>query len=295
MANACKADTWLEYLQGRWVDPTSRYYVVIRVIDGWGEDPGRGGPVAFTTAEQQPDSPVVSSARDKRPDLGKFDKSRGLEQWDIIRDPNVKVRKGDRILGRGRLERAPLYVHVSSSGLGFVTLDVHGYNYRDLQTPNAVVIIANDGTVRHRKNWADIFNKEEVALFTVSAGGAWWLRASWIDEVHRQVVVVGRAYTNREDAIRDEGPKKYLYRTVSFETGQVQHSTSAEVISALRQKNLGALGLAIGLASESKLMPARKHLVNIADDKQLTDEIRKLSRAALLRLSEAEKTEGEGR
>jgi hypothetical protein len=285
LANTCVADTYGQYFQSRKVDPTGRYYVVIKMLDGWEDDHGRGGPVAFTIAERKRSSPHVAPASDSEID----------KDGSVKRNPNVKVRKDDRVLGKGRLKRAPRYVHVSSSGLGFVTLDVYGYNYSDLKTRNAVIITANDGTIQQAKNWAEIFDKDEVPLFTESAGGTEWLRASWIDEANRRVVVVGRAFATVNGAIADRGQKKYIYRTLSFDTGHVRSTTSAEIITAIRQKNRGALPWAMELASELRLTSAKAHLVKIADDEKLPRQTRTRARDALSQLDRPASTENDDR
>ena len=128
-------------------------------------------------------------------------------------NPEVTVRDGDILLGKGSLARCPGRILISSTGLGFVGLDVLGYNYGSLRSGDALVVVANDGTVRHRKCLIELFSEGEVARFMRSAGGVWWCGGGWIDEGRRQIIVVGSGSGRRDERI----PR--LFRIVDMETG----------------------------------------------------------------------------
>lgn len=242
------ADTYGPFKDFREVDATGRYYVVVKRI-GEPVNAGPGTPVTFQIAERRPGSPPIAAAADE---------GEGFEK--VVANPDVKVRDGDIVLGKGQLERCPGFILISSTGLGFVGLDVSGYNYGSLENRDALVIVSSDGTVRHRKALIDLFSAAEVSRFLRSAGGIWWCGGGWIDERRKQVVVVGS----------DSGPEfrrvPRLFRVVDLTTGEVRKADSEVVQRALSELNAGGLEQALELAGELKLERAKGDLVKILDD-----------------------------
>ena len=154
---AC-ADSYRAFRNFRQVEPNGRYYVVVKK-NGGPEDPGDGTPVTFEIVERKPGSPPVTPAED------------GDSDDAFVAHSDVNVRKGDIVLGRGNLNRCPGRILISSTGTGFVGLDVRGYNYGDLRSGNALVIVSTSGDLRHRKDLIDLFSREEIDQFIHTAGG----------------------------------------------------------------------------------------------------------------------------
>jgi hypothetical protein len=150
VSNAALGDTYLPFQNFRTVEPTARYYLVVTKRPGGPQDPGRGTPVDYVIAERKPGSP---------PPISVCDGIRRDRHWDVVSNPEVKVRVGDIVHGRGNLDRAPRIILLSSTGFGFVGLDVQGYNYGLRQSGDAVVIVSQDGKVRHRKGLIDLFDE----------------------------------------------------------------------------------------------------------------------------------------
>jgi hypothetical protein len=245
------ADSYTAFRNFRQVDPTGRYYLVARK-NGGPRDPGSGTPITFEIAERKPGSPPLEAAEDQLRDL-----------WDVAANPEVKIRDGDLVLGKGSLERCPGRILISSTGMGFVGLDVRGYNYGSLRSGDALVVVARDGTVRHRKDLIDLFNEAEVKRFFRSAGGIWWCGGGWIDEARKEVVVVGSRMGPGMRGITR------LFRVVSLETGEVRDSTTELILTALAERNRGAMVLALSLAAELRLVAAKPDLSNILADESL--------------------------
>jgi len=249
------ADSWAPFSNYRSVDATGRYYLVVKKGEGAPRDPGRGTPVTFELVERKPGSPPISEVRDQ----ADFDR--------VIPNPEVRVRDGDTVLGRGKLDRCPLYTLISSTGLGFVGLDVRGYNFGDrlAQTDAAVVIVDRTGKVRHRKDLIDLFSDGELYKFLHTAGGVGWLGVGggWIDERRREVVVVGSNYG------RGEKPIPRLFRIVGLEKGDVRNGSEKEVVTVLAEANRGGLDFALELTAELKLKDAREHLPKLFDNEKL--------------------------
>jgi HEAT repeat protein len=245
------ADSYRPFRNFRQVDPTGRYYIVVKK-NGGPKDPGAGTPVTFEIAERKPGSPPVKPSED------------GGSDDAIVTNSEVSVREGDLVLGQGSLKRSPRLILVSSIGLGFVGLDVRGYNYGDLRSGDTLVIVSTDGKVRHHKDLIDLFSEKEVNQFTRSVGGVFWLGGGWIDEARREVIVVG----SREWP--DEKPIPRLFRIVNLETGVVRQGSSALILTALSERNLGALHEAIELAGELKLNEAKPDLVKMFSDDKLS-------------------------
>ncbi len=253
------ADTYGPLCDFRRVDPTGRYYIAVKPSGG-PEDPGAGTPVTFAIAERKPGSPPVSE------DRGRDDP--------IVANHGVRVRDGDLLLGQGRLKRCPRFIVISSTGLGFVGLDVRGYNYGELHSGDALVVVSRDGTVRHRKALIDLFSENEVDEFVRTAGGVAWCGGGWIDDTRKEVVVLSR----RE--FPDMKPIPRRLRIVDMETGKVRPGSSALALTALKERNRGAIDLAIELAGEFHLAPAVRDLINLLETKPNTGNPLKTQRLA---------------
>jgi HEAT repeat protein len=264
-------DSWAPFANFRQVEATGQFYVVVKKAKGAPQDPGRGTPITFEIAERKPGSPPVTEVRDQVD----FDR--------VTSNPDVRVRDGDTILGRGKLDRCPLYMLISSTGLGVVGLDVRGYNYRGRGTKDAVVIINSKGEVRHQIDLADLFTESEIYHFLETAGGVGWLGVGggWIDERRREVVVVGSNYGRGGKAI----PR--LFRVVGLEKGDVRKGSEKEVVTALAEENRGGLDLALELTAELKLKVALENLPKLFDNKTLPLATRLRAAVALAVLGDA--------
>jgi hypothetical protein len=225
----------------------------VKKAEGAPRDPGQGTPVTFELAERKAGTPSVTEARDQED----FDR--------VIPNPEVRVRDGDTILGRGKLERCPLYTLVSSTGLGFVGLDVRGYNYGELRSGDTVVIVNRKGEVRYRKDLIDLFTEGEIYRFLETAGGVGWLGVGggWIDEQRREVVVVSSNYG------RGGRPIPRLFCIVGLEKGDVRRGSEKDVITILAGENQGGLDFALELTAELKLKNGLEHLPKLFRNEKL--------------------------
>lgn len=251
-----KADRWWAFCNFRQVDPAGRFYIVVKKGEGAPEDPGRGTPVAFEFAERKPGSSPVKKSQDE----GDFDR--------VTPNSEVKVRVGDIIHGGGEFMRCPHWILISSTGHGFVGIDVRGYNFGLRHTGDAVVIVGKEGTFRHRKALIDLFSEEEIGRFHRTGGGIDWAGGGWIEERRREVIVVSKSGGT------ETMPVSRLFRIVNFETGQVRPGSSQEIVTALAEHNAGAIQLALDLTTELKLKDAHKHVPGIFADEQLPLEAR---------------------
>jgi len=245
-----RADSYAPFENFRQQDATGKYYLVIKRQPGGPEDPGRGTSVGFELVMRKPGSPPLTNA------------------------PAI-VDQSDTILARGSLARCPRLLLISTTGLGFVGLDVRGYNYGLRRSGDAVVIVGPDGKLRHKKDLIDLFRDAEIGQFLRSAGGTWWLGGGWIDEKRRQVIVVG----GREG--RGEKSVPRLFRIVSMETGKASVGSPDEIVTALAEGNTGGLDMALDLAAELKLQRAQKRLPPILSNEQLAKETRLRAAVAL--------------
>jgi len=247
------ADSYRPFRNFRQVDATGKYYIVVKKNGGPKDsgDSGSGTPVTFEFAEWKRGSPTVTAVED------------GGSDDEIVNNREVCVRPGDQLLGKGSLKRCPRHIVISSTGLGFVGLDVRGHNYGDLQSRDALVIVSRDGTVRHRKALIDLFSEKEVDQFVRSAGSIFWMGGGWIDESRKEIVIVSA----RE--FPDMKPIPRLFRVVRLETGIVRQGSSAVVLTALSELNMGALDEAIDLAAELKLSESKPDLARLFSDDNL--------------------------
>jgi hypothetical protein len=267
LPSSVEADSPRPVRNFRQVDRTGRFYIVVKK-NGGPADPGAGTPVTFEIAERKAASPPLVAAEDPE------------SAEPIVPNPDVKVREGDLILGRGSLKRCPKYIVISSTGLGFVGMDVRGHNYGDLRSDDAVVIVSKDGSVRYRKSLINLFSEKEVELFTHTMGSVLWCDGGWIDEHRKEAIVVGR----REWP--GDKPIPRLFRIVNLETGAVRVGSSAVVLTALSESNLGALDEALDLAAELQLAQAKPDLVRFFSDDKLAIQSRLRAGVALAALGD---------
>ena len=124
------ADEWQPWPNQLFPSANGKYYVVVDTTGGAIVE-GEWGPVEFEIAKVGMGNAPAKAVTGKVTDLSGREDAEGhtypLGTYRIT--SRVAVREGDHILGRGKLDRPPLCVLVSSSGLGFVGLDVYGYNY----------------------------------------------------------------------------------------------------------------------------------------------------------------------
>ncbi len=91
-----RGDSYRAFTNFRDVDSTGRYYIVVKK-NGGPEDPGAGTPVTFEIAQRREGTSPVAEAED-------FLKG---SREEVEANPEVKVREGDLVLGKGRLESVP--------------------------------------------------------------------------------------------------------------------------------------------------------------------------------------------
>lgn len=258
------ADSYFEFQNFRQVDATGRFYIVVKKGAGGPSDPGRGTPVNVEIVERRPDSPAVVEAKD----FWSFESG-------VQPNPEVKVRDGDIIRGRCQLVRCPRSIVLSSTGQGFVGLDVRGYNYGDRRSGDAVVIVGGDGSIRHRKHLIDILSENTITRFDGTAGGIFWAGGGWINETRKQIVI----YTLRVNWDRNQGER--LFRIVDLQSGAVREASDAEIITALVERNPGALESALILAADSEMKAAVPHMVKLFGDENLPMKARLQAAVAL--------------
>lgn len=236
-----RADSWNTWQDQRVVSASGKYYVVMTRTGG-PKVYGEWGPVEFIICQCGPDAPRVTPAKSKVVELGieEYELEKGGQRYEIKPNPNVRVRDGDKIIGRGTLKRPPLHILVSDAGLGFTGLDVWGYNYAHyeagLRSENAVVIVSSAGKVIHRRRLIDLFSDDELADFDTSSGGMWWLSRhipGWINEEKKQLVLVA--------ASSDAKPDHHLVRFIDWDNGQITSGptlTSQNAVKIFKREHL---------------------------------------------------------
>ncbi|MDR3633005.1 MAG: hypothetical protein P4L84_04160 [Isosphaeraceae bacterium] len=261
------ADSYGPFRNFRQPDATGRFYVVVKKNSG-PQDPGAGTPVTFQFAERAPGSVPVVPAKD------------GGRGPNVIPNPGVVVRKGDLLLGSGSLKRCPATISISSDGWGFVGLGVRGYNYGDVHSIDALVIVSRDGQVRHRKAMIDLFSEDDIRHFVRTAGGIHWLGGGWIDDTRKQAIIVGsRQWLEMK-------PLPRLFRVVNLNTGEVGNGSAKLVLAALSDTNRGALDDALDLVGELGLAEAKPDLARILSDDEFPIVSRLRSAVALAALGD---------
>ncbi|WP_391601811.1 HEAT repeat domain-containing protein [Thalassoglobus polymorphus] len=258
------ADSYGPYADFRQVDPTGRYYVVVKKLPGWGDDPGRGGRVRFDFVKTKPGTEPVTFEQNY------FDRDK-VHYLNFLnpnekKNPKVKVREGDTLLGQGILNRAPGNILISSTGQGFVTLDVFGYNFADRKNLDSLVVVSKDGVVQHRKSLYDLYSVKEISQFNFTAGGVFWVEGGWIDEQQGSAVVIS--------VITDTDHPSRIIRVVDLDSGEVSKGSSDEIVTALKKGIPRAMPFAIELAIELRMKNCTPYLANIYSSEEFGDDIR---------------------
>lgn len=256
------ADSYGPYSDFRTTDPTGNYYVVIKKLPDWPEDTGYNGRVRYDFAKRAPGSPPVTFEETDFKLVGDFGDGFTEES-----NPKVRVRAGDRLLGQGILPLAPSEVIISSTGLGFVTLDVYGYARGTVEDPNSLVIVSGDGILQYRKSMRELFSDVELELLGEKVGTVHWSAGGWIDEQRECVIIVSQ---RPEFAGEDARDQRFL-KKVDLSTGEVEKASYEEIRIALKKQNLGALPFAIDLSSELKMEDCQPELVQIFANEDLGD------------------------
>jgi hypothetical protein len=247
------------FFNQRVVEPTGRYYVVIKALplDAKIGETEYFPRVKVWLAEAKSGAPQPTSASDRE------QKVVGIREH----NPDVCVRDGDIVLCSRELDEAPSEVAVSSSGLGFAcSARVVGH-----QKSIARLFVSSDGKLRFKKLVYDLFTEEEWNQFPDTSAGVDWDGGGWIDDARRQLIVVGGRLASKER----------LFRAIDIETGAVSPATSGIVVAVLKDVNRGALELALELTVELRLSNALDHLPALFTNEQLPHAVRLRSAVAL--------------
>lgn len=184
------ATSFASYKERLITDANGRYYVVVKRLDKPGESAPTYGPVSITIAERRPGSLPVQNV------------IAGERWWpchSAISESAIRVRPGDIVHGRIKLEQPPSRILVSATGKGIVTLDRYGFNHLGPEYDGDLVIYSLKGQVVRRCSRKAIFDEVAHRRFLRRDGYTVWLGAAWLDEVRGQIVLVG--YTPRVPAL----------------------------------------------------------------------------------------------
>lgn len=248
-----RADSYYPFTNFRKADPTLRFYIVVKKLPDSPEDPNLGTSVAFEIAECRKNAAPITEAEDQI-DPEDYDRT--------LPNPEVKIREGDLRLGTGRLQDCPRRFLISSSGLGFVGLDVRAFNKGSFPDGAGVVVVTLQGEIRHRIRIVDLFTQDEFNEFPRTAGTVWWLDGGWIDEQRSQVVIVTSGPDDKETAPR-------LIRIVNLKTGQVSSGSMKDVLAALAEQNVAAADFALDLVAKMRFAEAKALLPALIDNAAL--------------------------
>ena len=195
-------------------------------------------------------------------------------------NPDVKVREGDILLGRGKLDRCFGPILISSTGLGFISLNFVHHEFGKPEGGDALAIVSRDGAVRYRKKLTDLFSEKEIQQFFSTVSAVFWYGGGWIDEIRKEVIVAGGQKRSSDKTILTP------LRTVNLETGEVQETSTSAISRALSNVNRNGLNLALELAAERKLEQAKPDLVKILSDSGLPLEARLRAAVALVSIGD---------
>ncbi|HQR08056.1 MAG TPA: hypothetical protein PLN21_14605 [Gemmatales bacterium] len=246
------ADSYGPFVDYRQVDPTGRYYVVIKFDGEKRDNGGFDNRVRFEFAERKPGSPPVTNAEDET-DIRTYKPN-----------PEVSVRKGDILHSKGKFEHCPGNFVISSSGLGFAGIDLSGHNY-PLWTMqlDALVIVGSDGVIRHRKKIGDLFGPGDLSRFSTTAGGTWWSNGGWFDEKDRALILVSKTSDIHGKPIVP------IFHRIDITTGKIERSSPVEITKALKDENIGAYCNVFELTSELKHQEAFAFLPALLNNEKL--------------------------
>lgn len=235
------ADSFGAFRNFRQVDPTGRYYVVVKTDEHANVPAGNWGtPVTFDVAERKSGSGAVTPAVDS------YVPGSGLRVTKP--NPDVKVREGDILLGRGKLDRCLGPILISSTGLGFISLNFVHHQSGKPESGDALAVVSRDGAVRYRKKLTDLFSEKEIQQFFFTVSTVFWYRGGWIDEIRKEVIVAGGRKQSSDKTILTP------LRTVNLETGEVQETSTSAISRALSDVNRNGLNLAhrVGRGTEAR-------------------------------------------
>jgi hypothetical protein len=263
-----RADSFGPFLNFRKADPTGTYYVVVK-RDPDATKPKFSIPVSFEFAMRKVGTSVVTSASDS------------LRYGPVVvPDPEVKVRDDNIRLGRGRLHLGFSPILVSSTGLGFVALNLFDPICSEPSNGYGLTIVNGNGAVRHRIKLSTLFTDEEIARFPRSITLVFSYGGGWFDETRKHLVLVSGA------GALNENPNSRLFRIVDLDTGNVQTGGWDLVTRAISENHLGAIDEALGLAAERALPSVRVELIRYLSDKNLAPDLRVKAAVALGRLGD---------
>jgi len=245
-------------------DAEGKYYVVCERLGG-PEHFGEWGPTAFAVAERAPGTPPVTAAKADFENLA----GQGGRYYRMHEDPDVTVRPGDVVHGRGRFETPPRVVLVSSTGLGFVALDVYGPNIpivSEGRGGHAVLVFSLRGTLCHAKKLSDLFTSDEIGRFRSNGSTLSWLRGGWINEDRQDLVIVGG---------NDE------LRVLNLASGEVRNGGEEDVVRGLSSADPAAAKQALIISADRKLQAAAEPARGILADSHAPADVRLRAAVAL--------------
>ena len=204
--------------QHRFVDPTRRFYVVLK------EEPQR------PWWNQQATFAFVR-ANEGRPYVGRLWRAEGYTENE--RQVPTQL-EGDEIISQGQLPEGvgmPGTVLVSSNGWGFVALagwcDWHTHS-NDV----ALTVIESSGALTRQLRLKDLFSDEELSELPFVRGPRSWLHGAWIDDATDLIVVVA------------DGASKPFVRMVDRLTGKLRDIDNDVLYAALESPDPIARGSA---------------------------------------------------
>jgi hypothetical protein len=217
-------ESFAPYTNERYVDECGNFYVAVKRLAGGERYRQNWEPVELTIAKRGPSTTPVLPVR---PNMEiSLD---GVRVVDMQAGNAVDVRKGDIVLGRAKVTHPPSTVLVSSTGLGVVLLDLYGLNFTLLTRGDAALtLLSLNGQTRFTKKLTDLFQPKVVSGFACTMSNCpGWLRAAWIDEENRELVVVGANSTNSINPLS----------IVKLDTGTVRVGTNQDILRAIVSRN----------------------------------------------------------
>ena len=245
MARQANPDECPPYGQHRFVDPTGRYYVVVK------EEPDRDW------WDQRASFSFVQAAEGRR--LGRTWRAEGHTV--VFRDlPTHQT--GDAVIAEGHLPPGvglPGTMLVSSTGWGFVALagwcDWHTHS-NDI----ALTVVKAVGEVTLQLKLADLFTERELAQLPFVRGPRSWLRGAWLDEEAGVIVLAG------------DTDLAHSFRFVDRETGKLLDVQEDILTAALDHPDPTARATAVTILGENRgfVGKDRARLLEFLDDPEAT-------------------------
>lgn len=253
------ADTYSAYPDHREVDPSGKYYVVIRRNGGPRFDDKIVRACTMTIVECARSSPPIYAAAT----YPRFEDG----SYVIDRNKDVEVRAGDTVRGTCKLDAAPFQVDISSSGLGIVAVDVWPYNMSDFNgiSKNSVIFLTMDGQIKFRKDLLELFGRDK-SLFSRTESRVEWLSRAWIDEGRREFVIVST------EIIGGGATRQRLLRAIDLGSGKIRVADASDVMRAIPDAlivgDYGKLNDVLHLIEGMNLRQAKPFLIKVyANDK----------------------------